>query len=472
MSRLFWLFNPEFRNNTCLIDYHNKKVLSYEETDQLVNTVVPYISGEKKLAFLFCNNDYKSIVFYLALLRSGNAVLLLDSKLNNEIRKILINIYHPELIFYQGDMHFDGYDLLSIDQEFSFYHTKNIRNDIHPDLSVLLSTSGTTGSPKLVRLSSKNINANASSISEYLEIQEDQRAITSLPMSYSYGLSVINSHLLTGASLFLTDKSFVFKDFWKIFNEYNCTSFAGVPYTYELLKKTNFENLELPSLKVMTQAGGRLSSDLIKFFSELSQKKDFRFFVMYGQTEATARISYVPSGRIAQKIGSIGIPIPGGEIKIFSEGSEVKEQNIQGELVYTGNNVMMGYAEEREDLAKGDELNKVLYTGDLAYKDEEGYFYITGRLKRFIKIFGLRLNLDDVEKYIESEFEMFNACSGTDDKLNILIDKGDSRIAEAIRLKVSMYYKINKNVITVRIAGKMPVTESGKKDYSAISRLF
>jgi long-chain acyl-CoA synthetase len=132
----------------------------------------------------------------------------------------------------------------------------------------------------------------------------------------------------------------------------------------------------------------------------------------------------------------------------------------------------MGYAEEREDLAKGDELNKVLYTGDLAYKDEEGYFYITGRLKRFIKIFGLRLNLDDVEKYIESEFEMFNACSGTDDKLNILIDKGDSRIAEAIRLKVSMYYKINKNVITVRIAGKMPVTESGKKDYSAISRLF
>jgi long-chain acyl-CoA synthetase len=472
MKKSFWEDNPLYFQNTCLIDPLNDVMLSYKDVYWQAESISEALKGDlTKLAFLFCKNDYKTIIIYMALLRAGHAVLLLDNKLNEEIRSQITEIYKPEIIFSPEEISGD-YRKIIINDDYFYYASNFSKNRIHTDLAVLLSTSGTTGSPKLVRLSFKNIMANASSIRDYLGISPEQRAITSLPMSYSFGLSVINSYLLSGASLLLTDKSFVFKDFWKLFKKNNCTSFSGVPYSYELLKKTNFENMEIPSLKVMTQAGGRLSKELIKYFAELSAARDFKFYVMYGQTEATARISYVPPSALPEKTGSIGIPIPGGSMSIFSEGEEIKEANVEGELIYRGDNVMMGYAVERDDLEKGDELNGILHTGDIVYKDEDDFFYVTGRLKRFIKIFGLRLNLDEVEKMIESHYNIFNACSGSDDKLNILIDRGDSVSPDDIRQKVSVYYKINKSVITVRLADKMPVTESGKKDYKAISKLF
>jgi long-chain acyl-CoA synthetase len=474
MIRNFWEPDEKLSENILLIDPANDNIqLTYGEAFRISDSISKAFTPGKKLAFLFCRNDYKSILCYLALLRSGNAVLLLDSKLNDEIRNNLIEIYRPGIVFFSGKSTFGNYHRVNIDNEF-FYYASREENpvNIYKDLGVLLSTSGTTGSPKLVRLSYRNIQSNAESIAEYLDITSEKRAVTSLPMSYSYGLSVINSYILSGASLLMTDKSFVFKDFWDSFNHYKCTSFAGVPYSYELLKKTNFENTELPTLETMTQAGGRLSAEMITYFDELLKSKGKKFFVMYGQTEATARISYVPPSMLPEKTGSIGIPIPGGTIRLFSEGDEVKENGIEGELLYEGENVMLGYAEDKEDLGKGDELKGILHTGDLAYRDEDGFYYIAGRLKRFIKIFGLRINLDEVEKMIESHYGVFNACSGIDDRLNILIETNDSETTDDIRQKVSQYYKIKKSVVTVRLAEKMPVTESGKKDYSAISRLF
>ncbi len=469
----FWNFPDKYLNNLLLIDPDNKRQLTYLQVQELSDNAAEKIRSDKKLAFMFCRNDYITVIYYLAILKAGHSVLLLDNKLNEEIKSRLINIYTPELIFAPSEFSFPGYSVNKIDEEMIYFSAeKPFMQSVYPDTSVLLSTSGTTGSPKLVRLTGRNIQANAESIVEYLEIDENERAITSLPMSYSFGLSVINTHILAGASLLMTDKSFVFKNFWDLFRKQQCTSFAGVPYSYELLKKTNFEKMELPSLRTLTQAGGRLSPLLIKYYSDLAISRGFRFFVMYGQTEATARISYVPSSMLPEKIGSIGVPIPGGKMKIYSEGEEVFEPNIEGELIYEGDNVMLGYSEERNDLSKGDELKGKLYTGDIAYKDKDNFFHITGRLKRFIKIFGLRLNLDEVEKMIESHYGIFNACSGSDDKLNILIDKGDLTTVEDIRQKVSTYYKLNKSVVTVRLAEKMPVTESGKKDYSAISKFF
>jgi long-chain acyl-CoA synthetase len=468
----FWEIPEKYYSNILLIDPANNTELSYREVKEMSDMIADKIRGKKNLAFLFCKNDFLSVVYYLALLKSGNAVLLLDNKLNEEISAKLTEIYKPEFIFRDNES-LPGYEKKEIDKTFSYHYAEDSNAPaVYPETAVLLSTSGTTGSPKLVRLSYKNVQANADSIVEYLEIKQDQRSITSLPMSYSFGLSIINTYILSGASLLLTDKSFVFRDFWNLFDRYKCTSFSGVPYSYELLKKTNFEGMDLPSLKVMTQAGGRLSTDLIKYFSDLSIARNFRFYVMYGQTEATARISYVPYKKLPEKIGSIGISIPGGRMNIYSDGREINQPDVQGELVYEGDNVMLGYAEERTGLSNEDELKGKLFTGDLAQKDEDGFFYITGRMKRFIKLFGLRLNLDEVEKMIESHYQIFNACSGTDDRLFILIDKGDPDTAEDIRQKVSLYYKINKSVITVRLIDKMPVTESGKKDYKAISRLF
>lgn len=473
MKKFFWEFDKRFGDNILVTDADNDMSITYGEAGQISETIARKIPQHKHLSFLFCRNDYTTLIYYLSLLKSGNAVLLLDKKLNDEIVRSLITIYKPEIILNPENSYTSGYTKISVNDVFSFFTADNPDGGyIYPETGVLLSTSGTTGSPKLVRLSYKNIQTNAESIKNYLGIQEQERAITSLPMSYSYGLSVINSHILSGASLVMTEKSFVFRDFWKIFNSHNCNSFAGVPYSYELLKKTNFQKMDLPSLKVMTQAGGRLSVELVKYFSELARTKGFRFFVMYGQTEATARISYVPAESLPAKAGSIGIPIPGGKIKIFSEGKEITQPGVQGELVYEGGNVMLGYATERKDLESGDLMSGILHTGDIAYRDGDSFFYITGRLKRFIKIFGLRLNLDDVEKMIEGHHKISNACSGTDDKLNILIDNADPAAAEEIRQSVSVYYKINKSIITVKHADKMPVTDSGKKDYKAISKFF
>ena len=227
----------------------------------------------------------------------------------------------------------------------------------------------------------------------------------------------------------MTDKTVFFRDFWNVFNEYKCSSFAGVPYTYTMLKRINFDKIELPTLRTMTQAGGKLSEEFIRHFNQYALEKRVNFFVMYGQTEATARITYVPPERLSDKIGSIGISIPGGELKIINDGMETTAPKVIGEIVYNGENVMLGYAENRNDLCKGDELDGLLYTGDLGYKDEDGFFYVTGRMKRFIKIFGLRINLDEVQKMIENHFGISAACTGKDDLLKVLVHS-DDKLAE------------------------------------------
>ena len=345
-------------------------------------------------------------------------------------------------------------------------------SEIYSETAVLLSTSGTTGSPKLVRLSYKNIQSNAESIVQYLKIDETERAITSLPMSYSYGLSVINSHLLAGASILFTEKNILFRDFWEVFNEHNCTSFAGVPYTYQLLSRTRFGNINLPTLRTMTQAGGRLDENLIKEFKDYAESKGIKFFVMYGQTEATARISFVPPEILAEKIGSIGIPIPGGNIKLMNEEVEVNGQNRTGEIVYYGDNVMLGYAEYRECLSKGDELKGKLRTGDLAFRDSDGYYFVNGRLKRFLKIFGLRINLDEIQKMIENHFGIPVACTGEDDLLKILVQAEDNLTEVNVKNEVIKLYKLNFKNIVVKTTGEIPTNSSGKYDYKKINEMF
>lgn len=289
--------------------------------------------------------------------------------------------------------------------------------------------------------------------------------------NYSYGLSVINSHLLKGASIILTDKSVFFKDFWNDFRKYECSSFAGVPYTYQMLRRTGFDKLVLPSLKTMTQAGGKLNEEMIKYFADYSEKRSIRFFVMYGQTEATARIGYVPYERLKNKIGSIGISIPGGKLMLMKDGTKITEPHQFGEIVYEGENIMLGYAESLEDLTKGNELNHILHTGDLGYFDEDRFFYVTGRMKRFIKMFGLRINLDEVQKMIENTFHIATACTGEDEKLKILIQTSDEMDAK-VKQKVCETYKLNPSTVFVIQTETIPTKSSGKYDYEKINSML
>jgi len=331
----------------------------------------------------------------------------------------------------------------------------------------MLPTSGSTGSPKLVKLTKQNVHSNAESIAEYLNITKDERPITTLPMHYSFGLSIINSHLLKGATILLTNKSIAQKEFWTFTREQKATSLSGVPYTYEILKRLRFFRMDLPDIKTLTQAGGKLSTNLVKEYVDYARKSKRKFIVMYGQTEATARMSYLPFDKAAEKFKSVGIAIPGGKFSLKDvKGKEIKESEIDGELIYSGKNVSLGYAECLSDLSIGDENNGVLHTGDIARKDSDGFYYITGRLKRFIKIYGNRVNLDHSEQIIKT-ITPNCACVGKDDKMIVYITDGSLR--SVIRDLLSKKTGLNNQAFEVRAISEIPKNSSGKVQYAKLN---
>jgi acyl-coenzyme A synthetase/AMP-(fatty) acid ligase len=268
----------------------------------------------------------------------------------------------------------------------------------------------------------------------------------------------------------MTDKPVVQKEFWTFAKTQGATSIAGVPYTYEILKRLHFFRMNLPKLKTMTQAGGKLHANLAKEYIEEARNTDKHFIVMYGQTEATARMSYLPPERASEKYASIGVPIPGGKFILTDDnGYEITEVNSDGELVYFGPNVSMGYAECREDLAKGDENNGILYTGDIARRDSDGFYYITGRMKRFVKIFGNRVNLDTLEQLLKA-VTFSCACIGTDEKITVFVtEKGKEEEIKAFLIrKTGLYVR----AFDVRIINDIPKNSSGKIQYAQLTQLL
>ena len=334
-----------------------------------------------------------------------------------------------------------------------------------------LTTSGSTGSPKFVRQSYTNILDNAQSIVKYLELDESERPITTLPMNYTYGLSIINSHLLAGATILVTEKTLMQKEFWSFFREEEATSFGGVPYTYEMLDKLRFYRMNLPSLRTMTQAGGKILPELHEKFANYAKEHGKRFVVMYGQCEATARMGYLPYEKAVEKKGSMGIAIPGGKFYLIDvNGKEVTTPNVTGELVYEGRNVTLGYAECGDDLAKGDERNGILETGDMAQFDEDGYYYIVGRKKRFLKIYGNRVNLDEVDRLIKGAFEIEAASVGVDDHMYIFVT--DEKYREPVKSYIAGKTRLNPAAFKVLFIDEIPKNDSGKTLYKELSKYY
>lgn len=463
MNRLFDF--TQFAEHTALIEESGKKV-SYNQLQTIADGIAKNIRP-KSLVFCLCSNTVPSIAGYVAFIQNGFPVLLLDAKKNDDLLQRLLDIYSPNYIW-RPTTSTQGKSLYAYDN-YSLYAYSEENVPVHSDLSLLLTTSGSTGSPKLVRLTENNITSNAESIIEYLNITPEEKAITSLPMYYSFGMSVINSHLHCGATLLLSDKTVMQGEFWKFVKEQQATSIAGVPYTYEMLRRLRFFRMDLPHLKTMIQAGGKLNADIVKEYAENAQKAGKRFFVMYGQTEAGPRISYLPYNIAVQKPSSIGIAIPGGSLSTHdSDGTLISEPNVDGELIYEGPNVCMGYAESKEDLAKEDENHGILHTGDIARFDKEGFFYITGRMKRFVKIWGNRCNLDSIEQLIKTKVSDC-ACIGDDNNIQIFItDK--NLCTESIQKYLSEKTQLNVSAFVIIYIDKIPRSPSGKILYNELKR--
>lgn len=465
---MMWKLN-KFKNNTAVITESGQKI-TYEELDAHCQSLTDKI-GRRCLVFNLCRNETASLAGYTGFLNAKIVPLMLKADLDKDLLKRFIITYKPDYLHVPSDTAAAFTDSREIYKNLGYSLIKTPYNnefELHDELALLLTTSGSTGSPKLVRQSYKNIEANTKSIVKYLNIEETERAITTLPMNYTYGISIINTHLMTGACLILTEKGLMQKEFWQQLKENKATSFGGVPYTYEMLERLRFFRMDLPSLKYLTQAGGKLSPDLHEKFAKWAIENDKKFIVMYGQTEATARMAYLPCEKSLEKYGSMGIAIPGGKFSLIDEnGEEITTPETVGELVYEGDNVTLGYAQCGDDLKKGDERGGRLVTGDMAKFDKDGFFYIAGRKKRFLKIYGNRVNLDETERLIKSNFKDIDcACTGIDDKMDIFIT---NPLYKEIVLKfISAKTGINHNAFTVNIISEIPKNEAGKTLYKEL----
>ena len=425
-------------------------VLTYRELAGRVDSLARRLGPVRRLVALAAGNDLDSLVAYLAALQAGHPLIIVPADKPAALDAVLSG-YDPDVILRPAA----GSAL--IDER-----RPGTAHELHPDLALLLSTSGSTGSPKLVRLSHANVQSNAEAIADYLGIGPGDRAATTLPMSYCYGLSVINSHLLRGAGLVLTDLSVVDPCFWDLFRSAGATSFAAVPYTFELLERAGFADMDLPGLRYVTQAGGRLAPEKVRDAADLGRRRGWDLFVMYGATEATARMAYLPPDLAATVPHAIGIPVPGGSFRIDPvPGLE------HGELVYTGPNVMLGYAEHPGDLAAGRTIEE-LRTGDLARLHPAGVYEIVGRRSRFVKIVGLRVDLGQVERIL-ADLGVQSACAGNDSGLVVAVE-GDQDTALLGKV-LAQGVGLPRASVALHAVADLPRLSSGKIDYPAVLAL-
>jgi len=462
--------NKNYPERTALITEQGQSISYAKLLIDIEKVSQQLIDGS--IIFILGKNDYTTLIFYLASLESKTVPLLLSPELSDEQLQVFINKYQPKLILTNLPIEksLDHFKQVSKHNLYSLFKNPNtLLPKLHNDLALLMTTSGSTGSPKLVRLSMNNLIANAASISEYLSITPEDRAIAHLPISYSYGLSIINSHLYAGASFYLTSSSLMEKTFWQEMKAFKITSFSGVPFHYETLLRLRFENMDLDNLKTMTQAGGKLAANKMEKVLAACQTKNIKFWAMYGQTEASPRISYLPTEDTSRKIGSIGKAIPHGHLWIKNEqGKDITSSGETGELVFEGENVCLGYAQSAEDLTLGDDNNGVLNTGDIACADKEGYFYIKGRIKRFLKIYGNRISLDQVESLL-SKRGYESVAHGRDDKLTIQVVANIEFDTNAFRREIANLIKVNFVAITVKTITEIPRLENGKVDYKCLT---
>ena len=463
----------EFTSNIALIS--SKKEYSYDEIDVIQKQFYECIA-QRCLIFIISKNTVPSIIGYISSLLNRVVPVMLSNALTYDKYNELILNYMPEYIWCTGAWikeceHYKAIKVYTL-ENYNLYRIEYVYGlqkqlELYDELALLLPTSGSTGSPKYVRISYENIYSNTKAIVEYLQISDKDRTITTLPMNYAYGLSVINTHLYVGATIVVTHESIIKSSFWEKTKKWNVTNISGVPYTYEILKKIGFNRFHLPELKLMTQAGGHLNSDIKKYFIDMCRLQNKKFLVMYGQTEATARMSYLPYEFLNEKTESIGIPIPDGRMWLADEEGEIIETcNKEGQLVYQGKNVSLGYALNREDLSKGDERNGILYTGDYGYADNDGFFYITGRKDRQTKLFGVRMDLDGLEADIHNRFGVSCVCLSDSNKLCVYYVGEDINYVMAEYL-VELLKLPAKNVMCKKI-DKIPRNAAGKVLYGEL----
>ncbi len=430
--------------------------LSFGELHEKIVSLLPSLPATPRgLVFCLLPRTVEGALAYLTAAASGYALMMLDPgtpRLDG-----LIEAYQPEWIILpeKSDLSISNlYRRVRLDLAglALWQRTGTASSSPHPDVFLLLLTSGSTGGRKAVRLSYANLAHNTDAIIASLDLTARERALLHLPLAYSFGLSVLNMQLAAGGSVLLTDHSPVGRDMWDLARAQEATLFAGVPTHYEMLARLGLDRLQVPMLKTFLQAGGKMPLSLTEDLLRQVQARQGKLFVMYGQTEAGPRLTCLPLHKMPEKIGAAGYALKDGKLAIED-----------GEIVYTGPNVMMGYAEGRADLALGDTQRGRLATGDLGQLDSGGCLRITGRKQRFAKLFGERIALDDLEQLARVVVTAY-ALEGADKIVLMTTDK-DAATHRKLKDHLVKSTGIASPWLEVRAIDAVPYQTTGKVDY-------
>lgn len=417
---------------------------------------------ERSLLLMLCRNTAATLAAHVACIERKIVPLMISARTDRQMREAYLERYRPAYIWLPEadaeDLHGksvwrrDGYVLLE---------TGVASPGMYAELALLLPTSGSTGSPKLVRHSYQNLCVNAEHVAGVFGFQKEDRSFLDLKLHYTMGLNVACSSLYAGAAVCLTECMPMQKQYWDFFEKERITNLTGVPYSYDVFRKLRFFEKEHPHLRILAEGGGRLSDAVFREIAAYADRTGKQFFATFGTSETTARLAFLPPDMALQKTGSIGRAIPGGSLFLADEeGREISEAEAEGELVYCGPNVTLGYAENREELALGDTRGGIFYTGDIARRDRDGCYYITGRKSRFLKLSGYRISLDETERLLSGGLGIESACTGNDQKMTIWVTR--TGMEDKIRSYLSDRLRLHQTLFEIQTIARFPKSESGK----------
>lgn len=461
------------------VDKHNQNKIAIKDDSgysltyaDICKTIEEFdaLNLPRSVIFCLCENCAGALVGYMAFENNKQVPLLLSVGLDEGLRNNMESMYAPSYYWMPerkvggiiGEKIYAAYGYVLLKTNYEPY-------PLNEKLSMLLTTSGSTGSPKLVRHKYGNLEANAKNVAKVFSWTVDEVGICDLPMNYTMGLNVINSHLAVGASVLMVKANLMDPDFWKFIKINGGTSFCGVPFSYEVMRRVGFDKMDLPELYTLAEGGGKLTDKMFKWIATYAQNSGKRFCATFGTSETSARMAFLDPELALEKVGSIGKAIPNGELFLLDEVVN-EDGTVTGELGYRGANVTMGYALNREDLIKDDEFCGEYHTGDIAKRDADGFYFIIGRKGRFLKLFGLRVSLDETERLLKTQYPNTDfVCTGDDKQMNIFT--ANAVLKNEIIPFISRKTSLHNSAFRVFILDEIPRNDYGKVKFAELEKI-